>query len=430
MTLEEKIKQLMEAKSEQSEELLSEESIEELDEAKVKMNKDGAVEVDSDSDKEDDHQEPDEDDEGGESDNDEDNEDDSETDVANDTGKKDKVAVKEAATPGQGKDLIGGSEEGAASDNSHIKAGVSKKDAAPGKLSADASADKQEDNGDNAKIKAKVGTGDKGGKVAGSTGGAANADQARNAVDKNPVGVKEHMDALFNGEELSEEFQSKAATIFEAAVEQVAQDRIDALTEEYAQQVVALKEEMEVQLNEAVEEVRDELIENIDGFLNVVVEQWIEDNQVGLESGMKVELVNSFIDGMKNLFKEHYIEVPDEKLDIIEEQARDIEEFATGLSALEEQNKELQNELNSLKSALIFEDVSDTLTDVQVEKFKEIVENVEFTTVEEYQVKLETLKENYFPKGQTIVTENTTVDVTDETMSKYVKAVASNLKFK
>lgn len=443
MTLEEKIRAIMEAKQEDAQ-LLSEESIEELEEGKETITTKGGTTItdedDSDDDKEDDHQEPDADDEGGESDNDEDNKDDSDedTEMSKDTGKKDKVDVKEGNDPFGSLDSNGGDSAADAGKNAKLKAKLNTgSKSAEGKLSMDAKASQQDDNGDNARLKAKQGNGDKtSGKLGGTpeAGDAENPDVARNTAGtelQKGAKVNEHMAALFNGEELSEEFQSKAATIFEAAVESVAQERVDALTEEYAQQVVAIKEEMEQELNEAVEEVKGELVEQIDGFLNYVVEQWIEDNQVALESGMKVEMVNSFIDGLKNLFKEHYVEMPEEKLDVVAEQAQEIESLEADASKLAEENEQLYSELVSLKSALVFESVADSLTDVQKEKFSELVENVEFTTDEEYTSKLETLKENYFPNGQTIETKQEQQEQkSDDIMSSYVQAVTQNLKFR
>jgi hypothetical protein len=429
MKLEDRIKQLMEAKAEESETLLSEESIEELEEKETIKTKGGTTITDED-DSEDDHQEPDADDEGGESDNDEDDSDE-DTEMSQDTGKKDKVDVKEGSDP-FGSLNSNGSDEAGSTKTSKLKAKQGNKDdAGQGKLEATPSTGKTDDNGDNARLQAGASKKETNGKLSdGATGSGTNESNAKNAVDKNPQGVKEHMDALFNGEELSEEFQTKAATIFEAAVEQVAQARIDALTEEYAQEVVALQEEMEVKLNEAVEEVKSELVEQIDGFLNFVVEQWMEDNQVALESGMKVEMMNSFIDGLKNLFSEHYVDLPEEKLDIVSEQANEIETLESDATKLAEKNQQLYAELVTLKSALVFESVSDDLTDVQKEKFSSLVEKIEFTTDEEYTSKLETMKENYFPNGQTIETKQEQPQQTDDSMSSYVKAVTQNLKFR
>jgi hypothetical protein len=429
MKLEDRIKQLMEAKAEESETLLSEESIEELEEKETIKTKGGTTITDED-DSEDDHQEPDADDEGGESDNDEDDSDE-DTEMSQDTGKKDKVDVKEGSDP-FGSLNSNGSDEAGSTKTSKLKAKQGNKDdAGQGKLEATPSTGKTDDNGDNARLQAGASKKETNGKLSdGATGSGTNESNAKNAVDKNPQGVKEHMDALFNGEELSEEFQTKAATIFEAAVEQVAQARIDALTEEYAQEVVALQEEMEVKLNEAVEEVKSELVEQIDGFLNFVVEQWMEDNQVALESGMKVEMMNSFIDGLKNLFSEHYVDLPEEKLDIVSEQANEIETLESDATKLAEKNQQLYAELVALKSALVFESVSDDLTDVQKEKFSSLVEKIEFTTDEEYTSKLETMKENYFPNGQTIETKQEQPQQTDDSMSSYVKAVTQNLKFR
>lgn len=414
MTLEERIKQLMEGKSDST---LSEESIEqlELDEAK-KCSDD----KDPDSDGDDDSTE--------EGDTDDDNGDDSDTDLDKDegpdSGKKNKAKVNEDKDPFGSLDSNGGDSAGDAGKTAKLKVGLGRKDdAGQGKLKDTASADQQDDNGDNARLKAKQSDKDNAGqgKLSGpAAGGSANENQARNFVVTQKM--TEHIDALMNGEELSEDFRSKATTIFEAAVEQVAAARVEALQEEYAQEIVRLQEEQEQQLVEAVEEVKSDLIEQIDGFLNYVVEQWVGDNQIALEGGMKVELVNGFIDGLKDLFKEHYVDIPEDKLDLIEEQSEEIEALTSATEQLAEENLTLETELKSLKSQLVFESVASDLTDVQREKFKELTESVEFVSEEDYSDKLETLKENYFPVGKETHVEEKK-EVPAPSVNQYVAAL-------
>jgi hypothetical protein len=420
LTLEEKIKQLMEAK--EGDVTLDEAAIEELEEAKLKMNKDGSAEVDSDGDN-DDSDEDEADDE--ESDDDKD-----ETDFAKDSGKKNKTEVQEeTSAPGQSVSLKQNGDQSAATANVKKSVGANKKDPAPSKLADGASADKQEDNGDNAKIQAKAGSKDTGGKVSdGATSSGVNADNAKNAV------VKEHVSALFSGEELSEEFKVKAEAIFEAAVSQAAEAKIEALTEEYAQKLIELEEQQQIQIEEAVADVAETMVDQIDGFLNEAVEEWLEENRVEVEGGMKVEVVSSFIDGLKQLFQEHYVDVPDEALDVVEVQAATIEDLNQTLDEAAEANQSLVEELVSLKSQLIYEGVASSLTELQKDKFSKLAEGVEFSSEDSYTEKLEALKEAYFPNGKTVAVNEQaeTPMITEEVssnMSKYVQAIGKPVRF-
>lgn len=290
------------------------------------------------------------------------------------------------------------------------------------------------DNGDNAKLK--VGQGRKDGEgVKGSKTSGQNDDNSRNNVDKQSLPTKpmkvtvgEHMEAMFQGQELSEDFIAKASTIFEAAVTQVVEQRL-------AEEVEALQEDFQVKLDEAVEEVQSELVEQIDEFLTYVVEQWTEDNKVALESGIKVEMVSGFIDGLKTLFKEHYIEVPENKLDVIEEQAKEIEELKAAVVAIDKANDELVAESVTLKKKMVVESFSKGLTETQKEKFSSLCEGVEFSSEEEFGEKVKTIKENYFParkpETQTQKTDGATAisEAKDANIGKYVEVLSSPLKF-
>lgn len=295
-------------------------------------------------------------------------------------GKKDKAEVKEEVVPGIGKDLKTiGPDTAASSDNAKIQAGKDRKLGSKDSLKDKVSADPQDDNGDNAKIKAGEKNKEKGGKLS----------------------ANEHFDALFNGEELSEKFKSKAEAIFETAITTIAEERIEALEEEY-----------KVKLEEAVEEVKGKLVEQIDGYLDFIVEQWIDDNAVALESGMKVELVNSFIDGMKNLFQEHYIDIPENKLDIVEEQARKIEELEAQATNLKEEKEEAVREVLVIQCEEVVSNLINGLTAIEEEKFRSLTENVEFEDLEEFESKAKTIRESYFKNSGE---KNNSQDVTKVT---------------
>lgn len=242
--------------------------------------------------------------------------------------------------------------------------------------------------------------------------------------DEKKFKFKEHIDALTSGEDLSEEFKVKAATIFEAAVAAGVESEMQRLEEEYSNA-----------LDEAVTEIRDNLIENIDGFLNVVVENWMQQNELALEHGIKNEVLENFVDGLKNLFKESYIEVPEDKLNILDEQAEQIESMNAKLEESNVMIAELGKMVVDLTKTRIQESVGDSLTDTEFEKFASLCESVEFTSDEEYEEKVQTIKESYFPKNKRETSVPVTdspvpVNMTEGVMSKYVEALGSSLTFK
>lgn len=241
-------------------------------------------------------------------------------------------------------------------------------------------------------------------------------------VAENMGSCKEDIDALFSGEELSEEFKDKATTIFEAAV----RSRVETIVEE----VVTENEEI---MEEAAEEFQNTLTEQVDEYLNYVVEQWMEDNQLAVETGLRVEIAEEFIGGLKNLFMEHYIEVPEEKADLVEEMAQAVVEMEEKLNEQVEQNAELQAQLCESKSAEIIAEVCAGLTTVQAEKIKALAEGVDFTTEGEYSSKLAVIRENYFPskkeKGDApeSLVETEEAEGSSDTMDWYVKAISKSL---
>lgn len=197
-------------------------------------------------------------------------------------------------------------------------------------------------------------------------------------------GVKEDMDALFGTETLSEEFKTKATTIFEAAV----LARAMAVVQEVEKQVLEAAEQ-------AVEETRTELAEQIDNYLNLMVPEWVKQNEVAIESGLRAEVVESFISGMKNLFAEHYVEIPAEKADLVAQQAAEIEELTAKVNEALNSNAELTKKINEAKKLEILNKVCEGLTATQAEKVKTLAEGVEFVTADDYLKKVEVLKEGY-----------------------------------
>ena len=205
--------------------------------------------------------------------------------------------------------------------------------------------------------------------------------------------------ALTEGTELTEDFAEKAKTIFEAAV-------TSKLNEEWAK----LEETFAAQLAEAVEVSKKELAEEVEGTLNYAVTKWLEENQVAVDRGIKNEISEDFIAGLKNLFEEHYIAVPDEKVDVLEGLSEDLCKMEERLDEQVKRNIELQNRLNESSKQVIVNLVSEGLADTQKEKLASLAEGVEYTTEEEFSKKLTTIKESYFTKESV-----TKAEVADET---------------
>jgi hypothetical protein len=242
------------------------------------------------------------------------------------------------------------------------------------------------------------------------------------------AGVKEDIEALFNGEDLSEEFKNKASTIFEAAV--VA--RAIAVAEKLEEEILASAEE-------TIEEIKTELEEQVDAYLNYMVEEWVNENQVAIESGLKTEIVEDFMSGLKNLFAEHYIDVPEEKVDVLEAMAEEIEELQNKLNESMNTNIELSQAIVESRKSEIVTAACEGLTATQAEKVKTLAEGVEFTTEGEYIKKMDIIRENYFKSEPTKVKEvskQIQLSETQETivpqevsplMERYVNALSRTL---
>jgi len=201
--------------------------------------------------------------------------------------------------------------------------------------------------------------------------------------------MKEDVDSLFADDTtISEDFKSKVSTIFEARVT----DRVSQIQEEIESKYADM-------LEEAITSVRDDLTEKVDDYLSYVVEQWMADNEIAIESGLRSELTDDFIAGLRNLFAEHYIDVPAEKVDLVDELAGKVEELESKLDEEIERGVEFKKALIESRKNELTRVVCENLTDTQVEKIKSLAESVEFSTEDEYKNKLETIRENYFPSN-------------------------------
>ena len=210
------------------------------------------------------------------------------------------------------------------------------------------------------------------------------------------VDVEQDVQALFEGEELSEEFQSKARTIFEAAIKEKVSEIKENLQTAYEQALV-----------EEVASVRDELTERVDAYLEYVADEWVAENALAIEAGLKTEMTESFLSGMKGLFEEHYVTIPEEKYDVLESMVEKLDDMETKLNEQIEKNISLNSRLNESVAEGILDQVSDGLAQTQKEKLASLSESVEFESEKSYREKLETLKESYFPKSAPVAKTET-----------------------
>ena len=240
------------------------------------------------------------------------------------------------------------------------------------------------------------------------------------------ISVKEDVAALIEGEDLSEEFKEKAATIFEAAVKSKIRSEIERIE---GDNNTAREQEMDT--------FKDELTEKVDTYLNYVVDEWTKENELAIERGLKGEIAEDFISGLKQLFEDHYIDVPDEKYDVLEAQSEKISELEEKLNETIQKNVELSDTKTTLVREQVISEVSEDLADTEIEKFKELTKDVEFDNEASFREKLDTLKENYFPKVKTSSTSETINDVdggtaqdidTTDTMQKYMSAISRDQK--
>jgi hypothetical protein len=237
--------------------------------------------------------------------------------------------------------------------------------------------------------------------------------------------VSDDVAALTDGEELSEEFKTKAATIFESAVKTKVRFELEKIQEENDKVMVDL-----------AESTMGDLVEKVDDYMGYVVEQWIEDNQLAIERGLKGEIAEDFIGGLKSLFEDHYIDVPDEKYDILESNLTKIEELEEKLNKQMEENVQLKKQKGELVKESMISDVADGMTDTETEKFQNLVDDVEFSDEDSYREKLQTIKESYFGaekdvKTEQVLTEEGSTETPVETsgsMSKYMTAIGKDAK--
>ena len=245
-------------------------------------------------------------------------------------------------------------------------------------------------------------------------------------VSKDDIDVSEDMKAMFGSEDLSEDFKDKATTIFESAVLSKVNEVLESAT-------IDMNAEIEVERATA----RADMESKLDDYLDYVVNEWVKENELAIEKGIRSEIVENFMVGLRNLFTENYIDIPEDKVDIVDEMAAKVEEQEQAVNEEIEKNIELRKELNALKMDKALDEVSEGLTETQKEKFISLAEGVDYEG-DDYTDKLKTIKENYFPQEE--VVENN--DVSDEeplenleeetkvngSMANYMNAISRSIK--
>lgn len=231
--------------------------------------------------------------------------------------------------------------------------------------------------------------------------------------------------ALFADEEhLTEEFKVKAAEVFEAVV-----------TSRVSAEIAQIEEELTEAANNEFESQLEQMTENIDKYLSYVTENWMAENQIAIESGIRTEVTESFIKGLQQVFSEHYIEVPEEKYDVMTEMQTQIDELTAKLDEQVESNIAIKEEAITLKKQAVFAKISEDLASTEAEKFAALVEDITYTGMDSYEQKLQVVKENYFPAEKSLTedkledTFEATNEVTNTVMSKYAQAISKTTKF-
>ena len=227
--------------------------------------------------------------------------------------------------------------------------------------------------------------------------------------------------------DLSEEFKDKAATIFEAAVKTRIQEQTKILEAQY-----------EEKLSAETETVKEAMVEKVDSYLNYVVEEWMKENELAVERGIRTEIAEDFITGLKDLFKEHYIDVPEEKYNVLDDLTNQNKKLEEKLNEQISKNVDLSKEVSSSAKAKAINEVASDLADTEKEKFEKMAENVEYDSAEKFREKLETIKESYFPKSKIeetaskdevdSVAANAPIESNTDAMAAYTAAITKNLK--
>lgn len=245
-------------------------------------------------------------------------------------------------------------------------------------------------------------------------------------VTKEDIDVSDDVRALFGEEDLSEEFKESATTIFEAAVVSKINEVLDSVS-------VDMDAELEAEKEDAVQALSTRL----DDYLEYVVEEWTKENEIAIESGIRAEIVENFMEGLRSLFTENYVDIPEEKVDLVDELAAKVQELETSVNEEMEKNIDISKQLQEMKKEQIIESISDGLSENQSDKLKSLADGVDFEDEEDYTKKLETIKENYFPSEEVvseIADDDEPLEIEDDdknvngSMANYMNAISRSIK--
>lgn len=217
--------------------------------------------------------------------------------------------------------------------------------------------------------------------------------------DEDEKDVKEAFSGLFEGTDLSEEFKAKAALVFESAVNEAAKEKALAIAE-------ALEEQFEAKLEEALSESMEEITENLDSYLDYVVETWMKENELAIESGIKVEMAESFMEGLKTLFAEHNVQIDEEAVDVVSALEEEAQTYKAEVNDVINENIALKDEILGLKAHLAFNEVAEGLTTSQTEKLRSLSENLDVEDLDAFKKNVKTLKESFFGKKTAVISES------------------------
>jgi hypothetical protein len=248
-------------------------------------------------------------------------------------------------------------------------------------------------------------------------------------VTKEDINVKEDVAAIFGGEDLSEDFTAKATTIFEAAVLSKVNEVLESVTVDF-----------EAELEAEKSSIQEDLSKKLDDYLEYVAEEWMKENELAVEQGVRAEIVENFMVGLRNLFAENYIDIPEEKVDLVDELAAKVGELETAVNEEMEKNIELRKELTESKKESVMRDASKDLTESQIIKLKSLAEGVDFESEEDFQTKIDTIRENYF--AEAVASDSGNLDdeplefagndvdqaVADPGMQAYMSAISRSIK--
>ena len=255
--------------------------------------------------------------------------------------------------------------------------------------------------------------------------------------------VKEDLELLFGGsDDLSEDFRLKVGTLFEAAVSTRVNLEKAKIVEDFEALESELKEEYQKTLDESIEEIKTEMVENVDTYLNYAVAEWIAENKLAVQSNIRTQIAESFMASLKNVFEEHYVNIPDDKVDVVEAMAAELEEVKSRLEEASSENERLSKVVNEKEITDVVATVSEGLTDTQKEKFTKLTEAINYGNVDEFRKKVSIIKETYFPKNTVEVkvakdqllsesveeTETSKPSTIDPNMQMYVSSLSKILK--